>query len=68
MKTVDVDFNDLARHGLVRVAASEALSDILSGEIVLLVEEAEGMALKAVLAEKEDSFLYFRIIDPELSK
>lgn len=58
MKNIDVDFNDLARNGKVRVWLADTNGAVV-GERVLLVEQDEEMSMQAVFAEIDGNYAYF---------
>jgi len=63
MRSIEADFNDLAKDGLVRVLLSD-VTGVALGERVTLVEESEGMSLEAELREIDanDGFAYFDLL------
>lgn len=60
MRTIEVDFNDLARGGKVRVWRGNT-DGVFIGDPVTLTEEAEGMSERAVLSEVDGNWAYFEI-------
>lgn len=60
MKNVEVDFNDLARGGKIRVPLRKA-PDITIGERDMLIEDAEDMRLEATATEFDAGAAYFEL-------
>lgn len=60
-RQVDVDFNDLAHDGKARVLLSD-IPDVMTGDLVLLSDEVEGMTWDGILAEHDEKFAYFAIL------
>lgn len=60
MKTVEADFNRLARGGKVKIWLAD-VQDVRVGEKVLLVENAEDMELEGYLAEFDEKWAYFEL-------
>lgn len=61
MRTIEVDFSDIARGGKIKVWRDDARGIAVNFERVMLVETAEGMAREAVVTDVEDEWVYFEL-------
>lgn len=61
LKTVEVDFNDLARGRKIR-ADLERADGLVVGDLVILVDENEELSKYAHLAERDQRNAYFELL------